>query len=74
MNYAMSLKLEPTTGADITEVSAEAVRVANLLTLPVEFEANGIHCLIIPGDTAERLTAAYMSALRDSEKYAIVRG
>ncbi|OYW50759.1 MAG: hypothetical protein B7Y36_18645 [Novosphingobium sp. 28-62-57] len=50
-----SILIEPAPGADISCVSEDAQRIADLLKITVDFPFNGVKCRAVPGGSATQL-------------------
>jgi hypothetical protein len=47
--------IDCTAGSSIDRVSADAQRIADLLGISVDFRFNDVHCVAVPGGSADHL-------------------
>jgi hypothetical protein len=70
---SLTLKLEVLSGSAIEEAAAEALRVANILKIPVEFDFNNVRCVITYADNniskVENLVKSYHEECMSKKKY-----
>jgi len=61
MTVALTIKADPMPAVSIERAAAEAMRLARLLGVGVEFDFNGVTCLAFPteGHTPEAIVAGY---------------
>ena len=57
---AATIKIDFDAGSSIDLASADAVRIANLLGIGVEFSFNEVECLALPNGDATHLAKRYM--------------
>ena len=68
---SLSLKVEASPGADITQTCREAVALANHLRLHIWFDFNGVQCLARVGDDPEAIEESWRNELASQHQYKI---
>lgn len=69
--FLFSLKLEPTLGLSLDDLSRDAQRIADLLGVCAEFDMNGTICMAIPGGDPKKLQREYAKTALSRLKYSI---
>ena len=67
----LHIKTELLAGTDISDASAEAVRLAGLTGCCVDFEFNEVSCTARPGDDPELLVTNYRLQMNSKNEYKI---
>lgn len=65
------LKLEFMVGEDIDNACCEAIRIANLLRVTVDFDFNGVKVMAKPGACPQELADEWSSVLKSSQQIKI---
>lgn len=65
------LKLEFLAGEDINHACREAIRIANLLRVTVDFDFNGVKVMAKPGACPQELADEWSSVLKSSQQIKI---
>lgn len=65
------LKLEFAAGEDIDNACCEAIRIANLLRVTVDFDFNGVKVMAKPGACPQELSDEWSSVLKSGHQIKI---
>ena len=68
-----SVALEPIASSDPKHLAASAQRIADQLTIKVEYDFNGVHCVAQPGGSAKRLYESVVACQLRMAQYAGIK-